>query len=45
MIAEVVIHLGQEWRDLAYCLFGMLCGGLLGAIFMDGWHTKQRNKK
>jgi hypothetical protein len=45
MIAEVVIHLGQEWRDLAYCLFGMLCGGLLGAIFTDAWNTRQGKNK
>jgi hypothetical protein len=45
MIAEVVIHLGSEWRDLAYLLFGMAIGGLLGAIFIDAWHVKQGNKK
>jgi predicted MFS family arabinose efflux permease len=45
MIAEVTIHLGQEWRDLAYCLFGMACGALIGGIFIDAWHTKQAKKK
>jgi hypothetical protein len=43
MIAEVTIHLGQEWRDLAYCLFGMAGGGFLGWLFTYDWH--QRNKK
>ena len=45
MIAEVVIHLGQEWRDLGYCLFGMGAGGFLGWLFTYDWHTRQRNKK
>ena len=45
MIAEVTIHLGQEWRDLAYCLFGMACGGLFGFIFTyDHMERKSRNK-
>jgi hypothetical protein len=32
MLAEVVIHLGQEWRDLAYCLFGMSLGVFGGIV-------------
>jgi hypothetical protein len=32
MLAEVVIHLGQEWRDLAYTLFGMSCGVFGGIV-------------
>jgi len=45
MIAEVTIHLGQEWRDLAYCFLGMAGGGFLGWLFTYDWHTRQRNKK
>jgi hypothetical protein len=45
MIAEVVIHLGQEWRDLAYCLFGMGAGGFLGWLFTyDHFERKVKNK-
>ena len=45
MLAEVVIHLGQEWRDEAYCLFGMSCGVLIGVILtIDHIEKKERKK-
>ncbi len=44
MLAEVVIHLGQEWRDLAYCLFGMSVGVLFGVIFTID-HIERKAKK
>jgi len=45
MLAEVVIHLGQEWRDLAYLLFGMSCGVLIGVILaIDHFERKERKK-
>jgi hypothetical protein len=45
MIAEVTIHFGQEWRDLAYCLFGMSCGVFIGVILtIDHMQRKARKK-
>jgi hypothetical protein len=43
MIGEVVIHLGQEWRDLGFALFGMVCGAGLGWLY--GWDYGVRQKK
>jgi len=45
MLAEVVIHLGQEWRDLGYLLFGMSLGVLMGIILtIDHIERKERKK-
>ena len=43
MIAEVVIHLGSEWRDLLMCMIGMVCGAVLGFIY--GWDYGAKPKK
>jgi hypothetical protein len=43
MIAEVVIHLGSEWRDLLMCMIGMVAGGFLG--FLYGWDYGAKPKK
>lgn len=45
MLAEVVIHFGTEWRDLALILFGMSCGVLIGVILtIDHIEKKERKK-
>ena len=33
MIAEVVIHLGSEWRDVLYYSFGAFMGIAVGYVF------------
>jgi hypothetical protein len=43
MFAEVVIHLGSEWRDLGFALFGMVCGAGIG--FLYGWDYGSKPKK
>jgi hypothetical protein len=45
MIAEVTIHLGQEWRDLAYCLFGMVLGVGMGIICTADHMERKARKK
>jgi hypothetical protein len=42
MLAEVVIHLGTEWRDLALILFGMSVGVFGGIVIQI---ERQRKKK
>jgi hypothetical protein len=42
MLAEVVIHLGTEWRDLALILFGMSVGVLGGTVVQI---ERERKKK
>jgi hypothetical protein len=42
MLAEVVIHLGTEWRDLALILFGMSIGVFGGIVIQI---ERQRKKK
>ena len=42
MLAEVVIHLGEEWRDLALILFGMSVGVFGGIVIQI---ERQRKKK
>jgi len=42
MLAEVVIHLGTEWRDLALILFGMSIGVFGGIVIQI---EIQRKKK
>jgi len=42
MLAEVVIHLGAEWRDLALILFGMSVGVFGGIVIQI---ERQRKKK
>jgi hypothetical protein len=42
MLAEVVIHLGTEWRDAALILFGMSIGVFGGIVIQI---ERQRKKK
>jgi len=42
MMAEVVIHLGTEWRDLALILFGMSLGVFGGIVIQI---ERERKKK
>jgi hypothetical protein len=42
MLAELVIHLGTDWRDLALILFGMSIG-IFGGIVIQ--IERQRKKK
>jgi uncharacterized membrane protein YsdA (DUF1294 family) len=45
MLAEVVIHLGQEWRDLLMVIIGMLSGGGIGFMYgMEYMKWKARKK-
>ena len=41
MIAEVTIHLGTEWRDVALFLMGITAGALLGFAIMEARRQKQ----
>lgn len=41
-MAEVVIHFGTEWRDLALILFGMSIGVFGGIVIQI---ERQRKKK
>jgi hypothetical protein len=42
MIAEVVIHLGSEWRDVLIMLFGVVVALPLGAALEEAWQRKQK---
>jgi len=42
MIAEVVIHLGSEWRDVGIMLCGVVVALPLGAALQESWQRKQK---
>jgi|APGre2960657404_1045060.scaffolds.fasta_scaffold01023_3 hypothetical protein len=41
MLAEVVIHLGSEWRDVGIFLLGCVMGTVVGIAFIDDKYQKQ----
>ena len=44
MLSEVIIHLGNEWRDLGLLLFGIFLGSFLGYAICENNITKARKK-
>ncbi len=44
MIAEVVMHFGNEWRDLLLIIFGCGVGGLMGSIIQIEINNRKKQK-
>lgn len=44
MIAEVVMHFGNEWRDLLLIIFGAVLGGCIGAVIHQEQNNRKKNK-